>query len=72
VTHHKIPFHDNPDLEMVESNWIPLCEGRYSCNCHLTFGHMGNWTLFNPKVVEMAAEYLMQWNMARANLKPGP
>jgi hypothetical protein len=65
VTHHKIPFHDNPDLEMVESNWIPLCEGRYSCNCHLTFGHMGNWTLFNPKVVEMAAEYLMQWNLAR-------
>lgn len=67
VTHHKKPFHLFPELEMVESNWIPLCEGRYSCNCHLTFGHVGNWTLFNPKVVDMAAEFLLQWNMARAN-----
>lgn len=66
VAHHMTPFHKDPSRELDPTNLIPLCEGRYSCNCHLTFGHMGNWTLFNPKVIDMSAEYLLAWNLARA------
>lgn len=67
VAHHMTPFHKDPSRELDPTNLIPLCEGRYSCNCHLTFGHLGNWTLFNPKVIDMSAEYQLQWTLARKN-----
>lgn len=52
VAHHVIPFHLAPDLELEESNLIPLCEAkRYGINCHLLCGHVGNWQRANPIVL---------------------
>lgn len=52
VAHHKIPFHLAPDLELVESNLIPLCEAkRYGINCHQLLGHLGAWSRVNPNVM---------------------
>jgi len=65
VAHHIIPFHVDVALEMEPSNWWPLCEGRASCNCHISFGHVGNWSLINPKVKEMSLEYGLQFRQAR-------
>ena len=65
VAHHIVPFHQDPSLELEVENLIPLCEGRYSCNCHLTFGHLGNWTLANPQVREMSQEYALRYRQAR-------
>ena len=48
--HHIIPVHIDPSLELEKSNQIILCEKP----CHLTFGHLGNWTAYNPTVVEDA------------------
>ncbi len=51
VAHHKIPFHLAPDLELVESNLVPLCEAeKYGINCHLLIGHVGNFQRVNPVV----------------------
>lgn len=51
IAHHEIPFHLAPDLELDESNLIPLCEsGRYGMNCHLLIGHIGNFQRSNPVV----------------------
>lgn len=65
VAHHKIPFHERPDLEMDETNWAPLCEARPSMNCHISLGHYGNWTLSNPDVVEMCRVYNEGFKKAR-------
>lgn len=51
IAHHKIPFHLAPDLELVASNLMPLCEAkRYGLNCHLLLGHHCRWQHFNPNV----------------------
>lgn len=49
--HHKQPFHLHPELELDPDNLISLCEppGRVF-KCHLIFGHVGNFKLFNPKI----------------------
>ncbi len=65
VAHHKIPWYLRPDLELVEDNLIPLCEGRNSCNCHLTFGHLGNWRMYNRQVVEDSTTYGLHFRQAR-------
>lgn len=49
--HHIKPFHLYPGLELEESNLETLCEsGRGGLNCHLQFGHGGNFKKENPKV----------------------
>lgn len=49
--HHKAPFNLFPDLEEKESNLITLCEGKKTVNCHLIFGHWGNFQLkYNPHI----------------------
>jgi len=49
VAHHRVPFSLAPDLELEESNLVPLCEAkRYGINCHLLLGHLGNFQRFNP------------------------
>lgn len=47
--HHIKPFHLHPDLELVDSNLITLCENSPT-DCHLVLGHLGNWKDFNPNV----------------------
>ena len=53
IAHHKIPFHVHPELELEESNLIPLCEGR-TVNCHLAVGHLFSWKSYNPSIEDDA------------------
>lgn len=56
VAHHVVPFHLAPDLELDPDNLIPLCEAnRYGVNCHLLFGHLGNYRRINVSVRADAA-----------------
>lgn len=55
--HHIKPFHLYPDLELVLSNLVTLCECP-SLNCHLFMGHLLDWKLSNPRVVADAKRYL--------------
>jgi len=52
VPHHILPFHTDPEKELDPENLITLCEGSF--NCHLFFGHLKNWTKYNPNIVEDA------------------
>jgi hypothetical protein len=50
--HHIIPYHIDPALELDPNNLISLCESNFSgVNCHLFFGHLGNYRMFNPHVI---------------------
>lgn len=51
IVHHQKPFHIYPDLELRESNLVVLCESA-GMNCHITFGHLGNFKNYNPNVLE--------------------
>lgn len=68
--HHRQPYHFHPDLELIDSNLITLCEhpGR---NCHLTFGHGGNWRGFVPEVESDAAGHLQRVRMSAKYAKLG-
>jgi 5-methylcytosine-specific restriction enzyme A len=49
--HHIRPFHLHPDLELNPNNLITLCESKDNgVNCHLLFGHLGNFKSFNVNV----------------------
>lgn len=53
IVHHKQPFHLFPELELQDDNLITLCETeKNGVNCHLLFGHLGNFRSFNAKVDE--------------------
>lgn len=54
--HHIRPFHLFPELELEPTNLVTLCEdGPSNLNCHLVFGHGGNWTWYNPRVLEISS-----------------
>jgi hypothetical protein len=53
--HHKLPFSLRPDLELVESNVAPICDGT---DCHLVIGHMKDFKLYNPDFDADAAAFL--------------
>lgn len=46
--HHKQDYSTAPELELDPDNLITLC--RAGTQCHLTFGHLGNWKSINPMV----------------------
>src|ERR1039458_5963866 len=49
--HHIKPFHLHPNLELDLTNLIVLCEDKKDgINCHLAFGHLGNFKSFNARV----------------------
>lgn len=53
TVHHIRPFHLHPELELDDTNFITLCEGKKVVNCHLVFGHFGNFrTKYNAVVKE--------------------
>ncbi|TXH14390.1 MAG: HNH endonuclease [Hyphomicrobiaceae bacterium] len=55
VAHHVKPFHLFPNLELDHENLVTLCESKkYGVNCHLWFGHLGNFKLYNPDVISDA------------------
>lgn len=49
--HHIKPFHEYPELELVIKNLLVLCEDKKTVNCHLIFGHLGNYKKHNPNVL---------------------
>lgn len=48
--HHIVPFHIYPKGELDPGNLIALCEADPHFNCHLLFGHLGNFKGWNPHV----------------------
>jgi 5-methylcytosine-specific restriction protein A len=57
--HHMVPFHMKPDLELNPANLITLCEAKHNgVNCHLWFGHLGNFKRMNTSVLTDS----MRWN----------
>jgi len=53
--HHVQSFASHPELELEESNLITLCENKGGgINCHLAFGHLGNFKSINKDVREDA------------------
>lgn len=49
VPHHVVPVHMDPSRELDPENLITLCQGP-AFNCHLFFGHLRDWSNFNPEV----------------------
>ncbi len=59
--HHIRPFHLHPELELDPNNLITLCEAKKDgVNCHLWFGHIGNFKSFNVDVLANAAEWALK------------
>jgi 5-methylcytosine-specific restriction protein A len=48
--HHKRPVHLHPELELDMDNLITLCEGADGLGCHFRFGHLWNWSSYNPQI----------------------
>jgi 5-methylcytosine-specific restriction enzyme A len=46
--HHVLPHQIAPELELSKRNLITLCRG--ATNCHLLFGHLGDFAAYNPAV----------------------
>jgi 5-methylcytosine-specific restriction enzyme A len=68
--HHIKPFHLHPELELDPNNFITLCEStKHGVNCHLFFGHLGNFKQVNEDVPQGAQEYLGRMTRAREALK---
>jgi len=56
--HHIRPFHLHPELELDQANLVTLCESKKGgVNCHLFFGHLGNFKSFNTSVTGDAAAW---------------
>ena len=57
--HHIKPFHLFPELELVSSNLVTLCE--YMDNdCHLRIGHDGNFKNYNKSVLSDIKKYRIE------------
>ncbi len=66
VVHHIKPYHLFPELELQPNNLITLCQSeKHGVNCHLWFGHLGNWTRFNPDVYRDARAWKVKFLAAR-------
>ena len=61
--HHVYPYHERPDLELVDSNLTVLCGGNW--NHHFWWGHLGSWKSWNLRVREDAA-----WFRRRIKCRP--
>jgi len=52
TVHHLVPFHIDPSKELDPTNLITLCESwNNGVQCHLWFGHLGNYKDINPDVL---------------------
>ena len=50
--HHVVPFHIAPELELNPSNLLSLCENKKNgVNCHLFFGHLGDYKSYNVDAI---------------------
>jgi len=65
--HHVQEFSRKPELELDPNNLITLCENdKDGVNCHLLFGHLGNFKSFNKNVRRDAKT----WNKKIKNRPP--
>lgn len=61
--HHVIPVSLAPHLELAPHNLLSLCESyAHGVNCHLFFGHGGDWRTYNPNATADA----FNWRAARS------
>lgn len=68
--HHKKPFHLHPELELDPTNLISLCESKkYGVNCHLFFGHLGNYKVENSEVDSDVTTWQRKFEERKAQLK---
>lgn len=62
--HHIKPFHLYPEDELNMDNLVALCEGKSTINCHLIFGHFGDFrSKWNPDIlsdIKRWAEHIQQ------------
>ena len=66
-THHILPFHEFPELELDTYNLITLCESKnLGVTCHLFFGHLGNYRKINKMVVIDAIQWREKLNATRS------
>lgn len=54
--HHILPFHLSPERELDDLNLITLCEAP-GLNCHLIYGHHGDWHSFNVNITSQVASH---------------
>ena len=60
--HHIRPFHLHPELELDPGNLVTLCESKKAgVNCHLWFGHLGNFKSYNTTVIMNATQWLRKF-----------
>lgn len=60
--HHVIPVSVDPSRQYDHSNLLSLCESyTHGVNCHLFFGHGGQWDTYNPNAIADA----FSWRAAR-------
>ena len=50
--HHKLPYHEHPELELVQANMMTMCR-----TDHLFVGHRKSWLSYNPTVDADAAAW---------------
>ena len=56
--HHVVPVSVDPSRLLDPHNLLSLCESyAEGVNCHLFFGHGGDWSTYNPNAVRDAFEY---------------
>jgi len=55
--HHLTPFHVAPELELSPENTVVLCARSKVLNCHLVYGHLGDFKRINPFVMADIAEW---------------
>ena len=56
--HHVIPFNIDPSLELIPENLLTLCESKkYGVNCHLFFGHLGDYRNYNPNSINDSQQW---------------
>jgi hypothetical protein len=53
--HHIIPYHIQPDRELDPANLMTLCQ-----DCHLTWGHLRNWSSWNVMVEKDVSWYYLR------------
>jgi hypothetical protein len=57
--HHIKPFNLFPELELDPNNLVTLCESwKKGVNCHLLFGHLGDYRSYNEKVLDDSNAWL--------------
>lgn len=68
--HHRMPFHLHPDMELDPLNLITLCEAS-GVNCHLTFGHAGDFKGVNSDIDADAIAWMAKFAKSAMMAKGG-